>query len=324
MAETVSRLPGQPKLISIDEILHARPQQPVATTRGRGWGGVTADVHRPYFDCAESYAGLDHHLVCYCPSGRAALVQRRAGAVHRGVISAGTSYIMPAGYDSAWEGDSGRTVRMRIPPGLVDHAAEQLGHHRVHVEIRNVFLVRDPAIEQFARSLLLELNRQAHPAQVLIVDSISNALAAHLLRSYSVLGAPECAADRSLSQLEVARLTEFIEDNLDRPICLDDLANLANVSRFHLSRLFKQAVGVTAIGFVEQCRIRRAQALIADTDLPLADIALATGFADQSHFTRRFHRYVGCTPAVFAREQGRRRTTARSAQPTTGAAAESP
>ncbi|KXU88720.1 AraC family transcriptional regulator [Paraburkholderia monticola] len=295
-------------MISIDEILHARPQQPIATTRGRGWGGVTVDVHRPYFDCAESYAGLDHHLVCYCPSGRATLIQRRAGTVHRGIVSAGTSYIMPAGYDSAWEGDSGRTVRLRVPPGLVERAAEQLGHHCVQVEISNVFLVRDPVIEQFARSLLLEMDLKAHPAQALIVDSISNALAAHLLRSYSVFGAPECAPDRSLGQLEIARLTEFIEDNLDRPICLDDLANIANVSRFHLSRLFKRAMGVTAICFVEQCRIRRAQSLIAETNLSLAEIALETGFADQSHFTRRFHRHVGCTPAVFAREQGRRRT----------------
>ncbi|MFT4067256.1 helix-turn-helix domain-containing protein [Paraburkholderia sp.] len=314
MAETARRLPGRPPLISIDEILHARPQQPVATTRGRGWNGVTVDVHRPYFDCAESYAGLDHHLVCYCPSGSATLVQRRAGAVHRGVVAAGTSYIMPAGYDSTWEGNSGRTVRLRIPPVLVDRAAGQLGHHRVHVEIRNVFLVRDPVIEQLAQSLLMEMNRETHPAQVLIADSISNALAAHLLRSYSAFGTPERTLDRSLSKLEIARLTEFIEDNLDRPICLDDLANLANVSRFHLSRLFKRTVGVTAICFVEQCRIRRAQALIAETSLPLAEIALETGFADQSHFTRRFHRHVGCTPAVFAREQGRRRTARRSAR----------
>jgi AraC family transcriptional regulator len=87
---------------------------------------------------------------------------------------------------------------------------------------------------------------------------------------------------------------------------------VVNVSRFHFTRLFKRSTGLTAISFVEQCRIRRAQALISETDLPLAHIALMTGFADQSHFTRRFHRHVGCTPAAFAREQSRRRSARRS------------
>jgi len=301
-----------PKLITIDEILYARPQRPISTTRGRGWHGVTVDLHRPYFNCAESYPGLDHHLVCYCPSGSAKLVQRRAGLVHTGLITAGVSYVMPAGYDSTWEGDSGLSARLRIPTSLLDLAAEQLNGRRDHVEIRNVFQVRDPVIEHIAQTLLAEIDKKAHPVQTLIVDSMSAALAAHMLRSYNAFEAVECSQERSLSKLEMTRLTEFIEDNLDRTISLEELAALVNVSRFHFSRLFKCSIGSTAISFVEQCRIRRAQSLITDTDLPLAEIALMVGFADQSHFTRRFHRHVGCTPAVFAREQGRRRAGLRS------------
>lgn len=178
-----------------------------------------------------------------------------------------------------------------------------------------MFQVLDPMIERLAQTLLVEIERKAHPVQVLIVDAVSTALAAHLLRSYNTFETVECSHERSLGKLEIARLTEFIEDNLDRTISLEDLASIVNVSRFHFSRLFKRSIGSTAISFVEQCRIRRAQALITDTDLPLADIALTVGFVDQSHFTRRFHRHVGCTPAVYAREQGRRRSGLRSAPP---------
>ncbi|KXV03708.1 AraC family transcriptional regulator [Caballeronia megalochromosomata] len=302
------------KLISIEEILTARPQRPIATTRGRGWNGVTADVHRPYFGCAESYPGLDHHLVCYCPSGSAKLTQMRAGAIHTSVITAGTCYVMPAGYDSTWEGDSGLSARLRIPTSLVDLAAEQLGSRQVPVEIRNVFQVRDAVIERLAQMLLVEMDKKSHPVQVLIVDGISTALVAHMLRSYNAFEAVE-SPERLLAKLEIARLTEFIEDNLHRTIGLEDLASVVNVSRFHISRLFKRSTGSSAIGFVERCRIRRAQSLITDTDLSLAQIALTVGFVDQSHFTRRFHRHVGCTPAAFAREQGRRRSRLRSAQP---------
>jgi len=311
-AASGTRLGGRPKLLSIDDILDARPQKPMATTRDRGWTGVTLDLHRPYFNCAESYPGLDHHVICYHPSGSARLVQRRAGTVHEGVIKGGVSLVMPAGYDSAWEGESGLSARFRIPPSLITAAAEQLGPcATTRVEIRNEFEVRDPVLERLARALLAELDLKPHPAQVLLIDSISMALAAHMLRQYNAFEAIEDYQVPALGKQELARLVTYVEDNLDRVITLAELAGVVNVSRFHFTRLFKRSTGFTAIKFVEQCRIRRAQALISETDLPLVDIALITGFADQSHFTRRFHRQVGCTPAAYARQMGSRRQSRR-------------
>lgn len=308
---TDTTTPPPPAMITIDGILEARPQRPIATTRGRDWGGVTVDLHQPYFNCAESYPGLDHHLICYCPSGSSKLIQHRAGSVHSSVIMPGMSYIMPANHDSGWEGDSGLSARLRIPQPLVDQAAEQLGRRRSQVEIRNVFQTRDPVIEHLAQMLLAEMDKQAHPVQRLIVDSMSTALAAHMLRSYNAFDVVECAPERTFGALEMARLTDYIEGNLNRTISLDELAAVVNISRFHFTRLFKRSFGSTAIAFVERCRIRRAQALIAETDLPLAEIALVVGFADQSHFTRRFHVHAGCTPAVFANAKGRRRSALR-------------
>jgi len=114
-----------------------------------------------------------------------------------------------------------------------------------------------------------------------------------------------------LGTKELARLSAYIEDNIEHPIGLAELADLVSVSRFHFARLFKRSTGTTAIAYVERCRIRRAQELIMETDFPLAQVALMAGFSDQSHFTRRFRRHVGCTPALFARDQGRRRAARR-------------
>jgi AraC family transcriptional regulator len=203
---------------------------------------------------------------------------------------------------------------LRVPSSLVASAGEQLGYRsRTRIEIRNVFEARDTVIEHMALILLAELHRSSHPAQALVVDQVSSALAAHLLRSYEVFQAVEPYDLPSLGGVELARLTEFIENNLDQSIGLAQLAAIVNVSRFHFTRLFKRSTGMTAITFVEQCRIRRAKSLISDTDIPLAEVAVMTGFADQSHFTRRFHRYIGCTPAAFAREHGRRRSSRRMA-----------
>lgn len=296
------------KPVTIDEIVHVLSHRPTATTREREWSGVTVDMYAPLPDVSERYPALDHHLICYCPYGSARLVQGRDGSVHESLVSAGVSMLMPAGYDSLWEGSASATARLRIPTALIESVGEQIGRHATsQIEIRNVFETRDPVIEHMAQILIGELDRKPHAAQALIVDHVSFALAAHLLRSYNIYEPIAPPVLPALSKVELARLTRYIEDNLDRPIGLVELAGIVNVSRFHFTRLFKRSTGMTAIGFVEQCRIRRAQSLIMETAIPLAEVALMTGFADQSHFTRRFHRHVGRTPAAFAREHGRRR-----------------
>lgn len=295
--------------VSIKQIVNVLSHRSFATTRERGWAGVTVDMYDPLPNVSERYPALDHHLICYCPYGSAQLVQGRDGVVHESLVSAGVSMLMPAGYDSLWEGNASATARLRIPTALIADAAEQLGHSGADFELRNVFETRDAVIEHIAQIFVAELGRVPHPAQALIVDQLSTALAAHLLRTYNAFE-PIVPSDMPpLGKRDMARLTEYIEECLDRPIGLTELAAIVNVSRFHFTRLFKRSTGMTASSFVEQCRIRRAQTLILESDIPLAEVALMTGFADQSHFTRRFHRHVGRTPAAFARDSGRRRST---------------
>lgn len=300
--------PNQRKLVSIGEIVAIKSHPPVTTTRARGWDSLTIDLYAARTNCYAKYPALDHHMLCYFPSGSARLVQRREGVVHEGLMCAGVSLLMPAGCESIWDGDTATSCRLRMPASLIACAAEQIGRYSTaRFEIRNVFETRDTVIERVAQILLAELERKPHPTQALIVDQLSTVLATHLLGSYNAFEPMQCHEAPPLGRLELARLTEFIEENMDRTIGLAELARIANVSRFHFTRLFKRSTGMTAIGYVEQCRIRRAQTLILETDIPLADIALMTGFSDQSHFTKRFHRHIGCTPARFARERGRRR-----------------
>jgi len=312
MAEQQAGTPDQRKLVSIAEIVDILSHRPVATTRKRDWNGVTVDLYHPLAECSERYPALDHHMISYCPWGRGRLVQGRGGKIHEGPILPGFSLLMAAGHDSTWEGSPAPSARLRIPVSLVANAAEQIGYRGAsQVEIRNVFEMRDPVVTRVAQILLEELDRPAHPAQALIVDQASSLLAAHLLRSYNGFDLVERMDRPSLGAVEITRLIAFIEDNIDRSIGLDELAALVNVDRFHFTRLFKRATGMTTSSFVEQRRIQRAQSLILETNLPLSEIALMVGFADQSHFTRRFHRHVGTTPGAFARSRGRRRASRR-------------
>jgi AraC-like DNA-binding protein len=91
---------------------------------------------------------------------------------------------------------------------------------------------------------------------------------------------------------------EFIRENLHENIKLQELAEVASLSPFHLNRVFRAQVGLPPHEFQSQLRIEKAAKLIAQKK-SFAEIAFETGFADQSHFNRFFKRYTGVTPKRF-------------------------
>jgi AraC family transcriptional regulator len=94
----------------------------------------------------------------------------------------------------------------------------------------------------------------------------------------------------------VRRIREHIDANIDQRIRVDDLANLANLSVCYFVRAFKQSVGVTPHDYLIRRRVERTMEMLSRTDMPLSEIALAAGFADQSHCARRFRQHVGMSP----------------------------
>ena len=81
-------------------------------------------------------------------------------------------------------------------------------------------------------------------------------------------------------------------------ISIEDISNKICVSSFHMIRQFKKEVGLTPHQFQIQCRIRKAQKMLL-SDRTIAEVALETGFCDQSHFVRCFKKIVGMTPASY-------------------------
>jgi AraC family transcriptional regulator len=79
---------------------------------------------------------------------------------------------------------------------------------------------------------------------------------------------------------------------------IEDLATLAGMSRFHFARVFRATVGTTPHRYVLERRLERARSLLKTTATAVRDVALTTGFADQSHLTRLIKRRFGVTPGV--------------------------
>jgi transcriptional regulator GlxA family with amidase domain len=108
-----------------------------------------------------------------------------------------------------------------------------------------------------------------------------------------------CLHRGGLPPRALQRVREFIEAHLEESISIQALAEIAGLSMCHFARAFKQSEGMTPHDYLVQRRVRRTQELLAATDLPLSEIAIAVGFADQSHCARRFREHVGLTPSRY-------------------------
>jgi AraC-like DNA-binding protein len=110
---------------------------------------------------------------------------------------------------------------------------------------------------------------------------------------------PAPQAQGGLSPGAMRRVREFVEVHLGESIDLSMLAGVAGLSVHHFARQFKQSAGVTPHAYLTQKRIERAQEMLVQTDLSLAEIAFAVGFFDQGHLARHFRQRLGTTPREF-------------------------
>ncbi|WP_371833205.1 helix-turn-helix domain-containing protein [Ferrovibrio sp.] len=106
-----------------------------------------------------------------------------------------------------------------------------------------------------------------------------------------------------LGARRLARVLEYIDENLSKPINYAVLSQVAALNRSRLGAAFKISMGITPHQYIIARRIDKAKTLLCNTELSMAEIAIAVGFSSQSHMTSHFRRQVGTTPAKF-RQQG--------------------
>jgi AraC family transcriptional regulator len=106
-----------------------------------------------------------------------------------------------------------------------------------------------------------------------------------------------------LAPWQIARVKRHVEANLANHLTTAELAEIAGLSENHFARAFKFSVGESPHSHIVACRIERAKLLILEDDLPLSQVALAVGLADQAHLSRLFRRFLGTTPSSWRRQQ---------------------
>jgi AraC-like DNA-binding protein len=100
---------------------------------------------------------------------------------------------------------------------------------------------------------------------------------------------------------ELLPVVRHIEQHYAGGVSMADMAELAGLSSTHFNRRFRQVLRMTPLDYLRTVRVQAAQRLLASTSRTLAEIAVDTGFTDQSHFTKRFRETTGLTPAAYRR-----------------------
>lgn len=126
-------------------------------------------------------------------------------------------------------------------------------------------------------------------------------MAALILMRLTTLGGAAPAGDSAaaLSRRALGRVVDHVEESLGRDISLSALAALVEMPVDRFARRFRAAMGMAPYAYVLERRVRRAERLLAETERPLASVALACGFSSQSHFTTAFRERTGLTPAAY-------------------------
>jgi AraC family transcriptional regulator len=122
--------------------------------------------------------------------------------------------------------------------------------------------------------------------------------------------APDTAtpsAGPGLPEFKLRRVTEYIQNNLNRPVRLVELSTVVYMSPYHFARLFKLSTGVSPHQFLLRARIERAAALLAAPGASVGAVARSVGFRTSAHFATTFHRMTGVTPTVYRAAAASRR-----------------
>lgn len=245
------------------------------------YGGVTAMIGGPAPRIVPEHAHADLQITVRF--GRAREVELvEPGEPHAGGWSAGV-----------------RVAVVQLAPALLAEAVDDLVRGRCAV--RSGRHDGDGLLRAVGRALFDEL-ACPHAAldRRLFFESTGLALAGHVVRTYGEVRSYR-RRPGELDRRELATVCELVDASLDRALGVAEMAGAVGLAPRTFAERFRRTTGVAPYGYMLARRIERAKRLLRRRHLAIAEIALATGFASQSHFTAVFARRVGIAPARWRR-----------------------
>ena len=274
-------------------------RSPVQAAVGNVWEHVALERYQvPSFEL--KLGAIDAHRVTLHLAGPVLIERTRDGAHDRRWSHAGCSNLIPSGVPvtRSFSGQADFTVAY-IAPAIVDEVAtEVFGLDPARVELLESFAVPDDKLQDFSALLLAEAEAGG-PGTRLFADSLTRALALHLLRAYSPGASRMPVPMGPMVDCRLRRALECIHASLAEDLPLSRLAAAAGLSPSHFARSFRAAVGQSPHRYVIHLRVERARGLLEDTRMPVVEVGIRCGFAQITHFATMFRKVTGLSPRAY-------------------------
>ena len=158
----------------------------------------------------------------------------------------------------------------------------------------------DQKLERILTDFVSELTGEK-PGKDIVLRALVEQALVHILRNYAT---PKLSEELELSRVglvdrRIRRSVELMHTQLDHDLSLKALAAASYLSPFHFARLFKKLTGSSPHNYLAGIRATRAQLLLAETDLSIAEVGTRVGYLSGSHFTKAFRIATGATPREF-------------------------
>jgi AraC family transcriptional regulator len=272
-------------------------------SRGLGWHDVYTSL------AAESswnrtLEPVPHLCIAYCMHGGAAVSRRIDG--QRGLAEADLRArmlgVVPEQRHSTWTLRGRPVIQLvYLRRAMVAQVAEEaLGLEASRIEMVPGLGFADPFLEQLMLELVEIARQDDDGGNGIYAGHLARMLALRVLRRH--LARPGRIDPQPASpQPRLRHVRELIESALDEDLLLERLAREAGIGAHAFSAAFTRTFGETPHRYVLHRRIERAKTLLRATTIPVAEIALQTGFASQSHLASAFRKVVGTTPGAYRR-----------------------
>ncbi|GKY87606.1 helix-turn-helix transcriptional regulator [Sinisalibacter aestuarii] len=280
----------------VSTFLSASPHAEMTARADLGFG-LSAAIWTNRSDEVRYTAPLGHTFSYYLEGGDGTWrTDIRPVHGHPGAVS-----VLPEGQSSDWDITGAfEFVHLYLPDAALRRSyAETFDRDARLMPVEDLTYATIPALTAPFRALASALRT----GDALQAEAAAAELVTVFFTRHAGLARPAPALGGGLAPRTARRLRDFIEAHLDTPIRLADLGTEAGLSAFHLHRAFRTRFGVSPQAWIAHRRVARAKALIRDGE-PLAQVAAACGYANQSHFSRSFRDGTGMTPGAYRRALG--------------------
>jgi AraC-like DNA-binding protein len=249
----------------------------------------------------EADIGIDDAVIS-CPADHAILIPHGTPLTDGSIAHWERLQIESASSDIFW--------MLLRPIGVECHLCHTRGDRhfgggygeRVLISNRRLFQLSEMLIDEMAQKLPgYEEVAAAHWRALLMLMQRHLESGKAMPHQAPAHGGSELAQTYGEPASTIERAQRYIEDNLGKPLTLEEIAHAAFVSRAQLAQLFRQKTGTTVWQYITERRFEEAKTLLLESDISVFNIARLIGFPHASYFCTRFAQLHGCSPNEFRR-----------------------